>query len=275
MQTVKRAFRMLRRRPELWIPQAVVAVINLLLNTASTGIANAVSLRIPYSSGALFTSGLTLRTPDLLVATETVQLPIVLPSKFVQYTLIVAAVAVTAEVVRSPGLPVAEAARRSLRLRSAAVLNCGLLLIGLVLFDLMCQYAFATGFAYVPALRPDPAWLLILFFWLTDLASYGLFFGVAVPWILTVVLPNPAQHPDEASRHTARLWMFGGWIAWCVFNYLWSRVEGIWLPPRVYPGPFWHAPITLGGPLFTFALLTWLSVLATLVARPGRTHIPD
>ena len=268
MQTARQAFALLIQRPVLWVPQLVAAVINLLLNTCSSLLAHHLSERIGFHSGALLTTGLTLYTPDLLVASETVQLPVVLPSKFVQYTLVVAAVAIVADLVRSPQLSLRDAVRHTVRTRKLAILNCGLLLIGLVLFDQMCEYAFAAGFSYIPALRPDPAWLLIMLFWLTDLIAYGLFFAIAVPWILTVVLPSPVQNPDAECKHIARLWMFGAWIAWRIFDYLWGRVEALSLPPRIDPGPFWHAPVTLGHPAFLFLLLSYLSVLAALVAHP-------
>lgn len=275
MQTACRAIATLFRRPVLLVPQLLAALINLLVYTFADLLAVRLSHSVRFGTGALLSSTPTLQTPDLLLASQTVQIPVVMSSHFVQYAFTIAAIPVVAELLRCPGLPLAEAARRAFSRRGWAILNCALLLIGILLFDQMCQYAVAAGFAYIPALRPEPAWMLIALFWLTDILSYTLFFAVAVPWMLALALPYPAQIPDELSRHNARLWVFAAWIAWSVGNYLWSRVEAHTLVPRVDPGPFWHAPITLGSPAWSFVVLSVLSVMAALVARPSPLPTPQ
>ena len=95
MHAAKQTLLLLRRRPVLWVPQVAAACINLLLNTGTMAAARRLSQRLAFSPGSLLAYGPELRTPDLLIASETIKLPVILPSKAVQYILVVAADAVT------------------------------------------------------------------------------------------------------------------------------------------------------------------------------------
>jgi hypothetical protein len=270
MRLAKQTVSLLRRNPILWVPQLVVAVVNLLLNTATVGVAHRVAHAIRAGRVPLLVEHYTLRTPDALIPSDGATVPILYSSRFIQYFLILAAVVAVAALVRRQA---PAGIRRDLIHRRSAILNAALLITGLALLELTSDVFLAAAFSYIPSLRPAPAWLLIVLQAAAFVVIVIAFFWVAVPWVLRLAAADLRMPLTSRQKNAARWIAFLARAAWDLFEYLWGRVEGHFLPPRVDPGPFWRAPITLGSPVFLWILLTIVSVAAAVIAERHRAQV--
>ena len=266
MRAAKQALRLLQQNPVLWLPQLAAAVLNLLINTALMTLGHRASQRIGgFAAGAWLMPHYTARTPDLLVASETVKLPFALLATFLQGALVVLAVATTAHLARTGRKDLTAATRETFQRHQRAIFTAAVLLTASVLIDATFAIGSAAAFAYVPSLRPEPAWMLIVMFWTGGLLYYVLFLWLTVPCIMAAA--SAEGRVTERAVATARGGAFLALLVWKLFELGWDHVQGHWVAPRTDPGPFWRHPVTLGRPVFLFLLLVLLSSLAAVLTR--------